>query len=101
MQMFFDFDWDANKARGNFQKHKVSFWLATTVFRDPLAITIFDDEHSDDEDRWVTLGHAENGHLLVVIHTSEEVSETELRIRIISARRAEREEIHDYEQMPR
>lgn len=101
MQKFFDFDWDAKKARGNFQKHGVSFRLATTVFRDPLAITIFDDEHSDDEDRWVTLGQAENGHLLVVIHTSEEVSETELRIRIISARRAEREEIHDYEQTPR
>ena len=101
MQIFFDFDWDANKARGNFQKHGVSFRLSTTVFRDPLAITIFDDEHSDDEDRWVTLGHAENGHLLVVIHTSKEVSETELHIRVISARRAEREEIRDYEQMPR
>ena len=101
MQMLFDFDWDANNARSNFQKHGVSFQLATTVFRDPLAITIFDDEHSDDEDRWVTLGNAENGNLLVVIHTSEEVNETELRIRIISARRAEREEIRDYEQVPR
>jgi uncharacterized DUF497 family protein len=47
------------------------------------------------------LGNAENGNLLVVIHTSEEVNETELRIRIISARRAEREEIRDYEQVPR
>lgn len=101
MPIFFDFDWDANKARGNFQKHGVSFRLATTVFRDPLAVTIFDDDHSDDEDRWVTLGHAEDGHLLVVIHTSEEMSEAELRIRIISARRAEREEIRDYEQTPR
>lgn len=99
--MFFDFDWDANKARGNFQKHGVSFRLAATVFRDPLAITIFDGSHSDDEDRWVTLGHAENGHALVVIHTSEEVSDTELHIRIISARHAGREEIRDYEQMPR
>jgi len=71
------------------------------VFRDPLAITIFDVEHSDDDDRWITLGHAEDGHLMVVVHTSEEVSETELHIRIISARRAEREEIRDYEQMPR
>ncbi|MDO8262618.1 MAG: BrnT family toxin [Gallionella sp.] len=101
MQMLFDFDWDANKARSNFQKHGVSFQLATTVFRDSLAITIFDDEHSEDEDRWVTLGLAENGHMLVVIHTSEEVNEAELRIRIISARRAEREEIRDYEQVPR
>ncbi len=71
------------------------------MFRDPLALTIFDNEHSDDEDRWVTLGNAEDGHLLVVVHTSDEVSETELRIRIISARRAEREEIRDYEQTPR
>jgi uncharacterized DUF497 family protein len=47
------------------------------------------------------LGNAENGNLLVVIHTSEEVNETELRIRIISARCAEREEIRDYEQVPR
>jgi len=101
MQMLFDFGWDANKALGNFHKHGVSFQLATTVFRDPLAITIFDDEHSDEEDRWVTLGHAENGQLLVVIHTAEEVSETELHIRIVSARCAEREEIRDYEQVPR
>lgn len=99
--MFFDFDWDVNKASANLKKHEVSFRLATSVFRDPLALTIFDDEHSDDEDRWVTLGCALNGQVLVVVHTSEEVSATELHIRIISARRAEREEVRDYEQMPR
>lgn len=88
--LFFDFDWDANKARTNLKKHGVPFRLATTVFRDPLALTIFDDEHSDDEERWVTLGRAESGQLLVVVHTSEEVSATELRIRVISARRADR-----------
>ena len=98
---FFDFDWDANKARANLKKHEVSFRLATSVFRDPLALTIFDDEHSDDEDRWVTLGRAQNGQILVVVHTSEETSATELHIRIISARRAEREEVRDYEQVPR
>jgi uncharacterized protein len=99
--MFFDFDWDANKARANLKKHEVSFRLATSVFRDALALTIFDDEHSDDEDRWVTLGRAHNGQVLVVIHTSEEVSTTELHLRIISARRAEPAEVRDYEQMPR
>lgn len=52
--MFLDFDWDANKARTNLKKHEVSFHLATSVFRDPLAVTIFDSEHSDDEERWVT-----------------------------------------------
>jgi hypothetical protein len=97
----FDFDWDANKARTNLQKHGVPFRLATTVFRDPLAITIFDEEHSADEERWVTLGLAENGQILVVVHTSEELSATELRIRIISARKADKQEARDYEQVPR
>lgn len=96
--MFFDFNWDVNKARGNLRKHEVTFQLATSVFRDPLAVTIYDTEHSDDEERWVTLGRAQDGQVLVVVHTSEEVSATELHIRIISARRAEREEVRDYEQ---
>jgi uncharacterized DUF497 family protein len=98
--MFFDFDWDANKARANLKKHEVSFRLATSVFGDPLALTIFDEEHSIDEERWVTLGRAQNGQVLVVVHTSEEVSATELHIRIISARRAEPAEVRDYEQVP-
>lgn len=98
--MFFDFDWDANKARANLKKHEVSFRLATSVFTDPLAVTIFDEEHSIDEERWVTLGRAQNGQVLVVVHTSEEVSATELHIRIISARRAEPAEVRDYEQVP-
>lgn len=95
--MFFDFDWDANKARTNLKNHEVSFQLATSVFRDPLAVTIFDGEHSDDDERWVTLGWAQNGQVLVVVHTSAEVSTTELRIRIISERRAEPAEVRDYE----
>lgn len=99
--MFFDFDWDANKARGNLSKHGVSFRLATSVFRDGLALTIFDEDHSIDEERWVTLGRAQNGQVLVVVHTSEEVSTTELHIRIISARRADPAEVRDYEQVPR
>jgi len=98
---FFDFDWDANKARSNLAKHGVSFRLATSVFRDALALTIFDDDHSDDEDRWVTLGRTQNGQVLVVVHTAEEVGSTELHIRIISARRADPAEVRDYEQAPR
>ena len=98
--MFFDFDWDATKARANLKKHEVSFWLATSVFTDPLAVTIFDEEHSIDEERWVTEGRAQNGQVLVVVHTSEDVSITELHIRIISARRADPAEVRDYEQVP-
>ncbi|MBK6400904.1 MAG: BrnT family toxin [Rhodocyclaceae bacterium] len=99
--MFVDFDWDPKKARTNLAKHGVSFRLATSVFRDALALTIFDEDHSDDGDRWVTLGRAQNGQVLVVVHTSEETSSTELHIRIISARRADPAEVCDYEQAPR
>ena len=99
--MFFDFDWDASKARANLKKHGVSFRLAASVFRDPLALTIFDEGHSDDEERWITLGRAQNGQTLVVVHTGESISETELHIRIISARKADRQELCDYEQVPR
>jgi len=65
----YNFEWDPKKAKTNRTKHKVSFELAATVFKDPRAISRYDDEHSGDEDRWITLGIASNGHLLVVHHT--------------------------------
>jgi uncharacterized DUF497 family protein len=49
----------------------------------------------------VTLGQAQNGQLLVVVHTSENVGSTELHIRIVSARRADPAEARDYQQTPR
>lgn len=100
-EIVYDFEWDAAKARTNLKKHRVSFRAATAVFRDPLARTIFDDEHSEDEERWVTLGRAQNGQYLVVIHTFTQVSEAEIHIRIISAREADRQEMQDYEEAPR
>ena len=66
---FYDFDWDTKKARAILKKHGVSFQLATTVFRDPPMLTIFDDEHSEQEERWVSIGRAENAQTLVAIHT--------------------------------
>lgn len=66
-----------------------------------LSVTIFDEDHSEDEECWVALGRAENGAVLVVIHTTEEVSANELHIRIISARRVDRDEVRDYEQVRR
>lgn len=101
MALVYHFDWDANKARSNQRKHGVSFQLATTVFRDPLALTIYDDEHSENEERWVTLGRAGDGRTLVVVHTSVQTLPTEIRVRIISARKADRDEIRDYEEAPR
>jgi len=47
----YDFEWDANKARSNQTDHAVSFEEAATVFRDPLALSIYDDGHDEDEDR--------------------------------------------------
>ena len=96
------FDWYADKARTNLQKHKVSFPTASTVFRDALAITVYDDEHSDDADlRWVTIGQASNGQTLVVVHTVKALDATCIELRLISARKADRRELRDYEQAPR
>ena len=51
--MRYNFEWDLAKAKQNSRKHKVSFERATTVFRDPNQISIFDEDHSNDEDRWI------------------------------------------------
>lgn len=48
-QFVYHFEWDAVKARTNLKKHAVSFRSATAVFRDPLALTTYDDEHSEGE----------------------------------------------------
>ncbi len=55
---FYDFEWDTKKARTNLRKHGVSFRHATSVLRDPLALTIFDDGHGETEERWVSIGHS-------------------------------------------
>ena len=87
------FEWDESKALANERKHSVSFEEAATVFEDPFSITIFDDEHSEAEDRFVDIGEARSGRLLVVVYT--ERGET---IRIISCRLATTAERRTYEQ---
>lgn len=99
-KIVYHFEWDEEKARTNHSKHKVGFQLATSVFRDPLALTIYDGEHSENEERWATLGRAENGQYLVVVHTYETITTTQVRIRIISTRKADTQEIRDYEDAP-
>ena len=93
----FHFEWDVTKATSNQRKHGVSFDLAATVFRDPLMVSILDEEHSESEERWVTLGQSENGKLLVVIHTYHEISAKAVAVRIISARPATKHEQRQYE----
>lgn len=92
------FEWDPNKARTNLQKHQVSFPLARSVFRDALAITVYDEEHSEHEQRWVTIGQASSGQTLVVVHTFTQLDATTIELRLISARKADRQERRDYEQ---
>jgi uncharacterized protein len=95
------FEWDSNKERINIQKHDgITFRLASTVLHDPLAMTIYDEEHSETEDRWVSLGQAANGQTLVVVHTFTPIEgeANKMEVRLISARKADREERRDYEQ---
>ena len=91
--MSIKFEWDTRKARQNLQKHHVDFSEASTVFADTLSITIPDPDHSEDEERWVTMGLSNRQRLLVVVHTEEEET-----IRIISARLANHLERRKYEE---
>ena len=94
--MRYEFDWDPAKARQNLKKHGIDFERAARVFLDPFAISVFDEYHSNNEDRWVTIGAETNEVLLVVIHTFRHVDSDVSLIRIISARKATREEAHQY-----
>lgn len=87
------FEWDPRKARSNCKKHGVSFEEACTVFGDLLSITIPDIGHSEEEERWITLGKSNRGNLLTVVHKERRAS-----IRLISARRAARAERKQYEE---
>jgi hypothetical protein len=82
-----EFEWDHEKATANLQKHEVGFEEASTVFDDPQFITFLDEEHSSDEERYITIGFSVQNRLLMVAHT-----ERNDLIRIISARRAVKNE---------
>lgn len=89
------FEWDADKARQNKTKHDCSFEQAAGVFADKWELTLFDEDHSASEERWITLGEASPGEILVVVHTFREYNGIEV-VRIISARRATRLEEAQY-----
>ena len=91
------FEWDRNKEKINIRKHGISFEQASYVFSDRFALNKFDDEHSDEEDRWVILGKSLNKTLLLVIHTFRDNNGTEF-IRIISARKATKIETKVYQE---
>lgn len=87
------FEWHPGKAAANLSKHRISFEEAITVFADPLARIHVDPDHSEGDDRKIIVGHSNQGKLLLVAFT-----ERQARIRLISARRATRQERKDYEE---
>ena len=89
-----DFEWDLKKADRNIEKHGVSFLEASTVYRDPLELTISDPDHSSGEYRFLSIGQSNLGNLLIVSYTERKPN----LIRIISARKATRRERRYYEE---
>jgi uncharacterized protein len=98
--MRIDFDWDPEKAASNAVKHGVAFDEAMTVFRDPLARSIFDPDDPAGEERWITIGAAATGNLLVVVHTWADRDAESSIVRIISTRRPTRNEARQYREDP-
>lgn len=86
------FEWDLNKAKKNLQKHYVAFGEAATIFSNRLSITVYDPDHSEQEDRYITIGISSSGRFLIVAHMDRGD-----RTRIISARELTRKERKEYE----
>lgn len=87
------FEWDEGKNSANRQKHGVSFEEARSAFLDENARVVPDSEHSEEEDRFILLGLSTSLRVLVVCHCYREEEST---VRIISARKADREEQRQY-----
>ena len=92
------FEWDETKDRKNRKRHRVSFEEAKTVFNDPLSVTYLDEKHLEIEERFFIIGVSANNRTLLVIHTVHEVSLDQMRVRIISCRKATRLERMAYEE---
>lgn len=87
-----EFEWDDAKTARNLRLHGVSFEEAKTTFYDPLALMHADEEHSNEEARFMLLGMSREGRLLMTLF-----AERAERIRIISSRRATRWEVRGHE----
>ncbi len=89
------FEWNSDKAKSNFGKHRVTFEEAVSAFRDPFALTVDDPEHSETEDRLILMGLSERQRLLVVVYVERGDA-----LRLISARVADPDEKREYEEEP-
>ena len=94
--MNYNFEWSYQKAKLNVKNHGVHFEESATVFKDPMALSIYDDEHSINEERWFTLGISKAGKLLLVCHTFQKQSDANVSIRIFSSRKATKKEAKQY-----
>ena len=86
------FEWDDEKDKINKEKHGIDFSTAALVFRDENRLEFYDDAHSEDEDRFITIGQI-NGVAIVVMVV---YTERKNAIRLISARRATKQERNAY-----
>ncbi|MBC8384783.1 MAG: BrnT family toxin [Candidatus Cloacimonetes bacterium] len=91
------FVWDTDKEKINIQKHRITFEQASYIFADPFALNKYDNEHSENEDRWILLGKLLNDSIVVVVHTFREIDGIEF-VRIISARKATKKEKQAYQE---
>ena len=90
-----EFDWDSAKAASNLKKHGVAFEEAQTVFYDEFAVQFYDEPHSSEEERFLMLGMSSVAQLLLVCHCERNGGGV---IRIISARKATKQECSYYGQ---
>ncbi|EAI7269763.1 BrnT family toxin [Campylobacter lari] len=87
-----NYEWDEVKERLNIAKHNVDFNEAKSVFADEYGLVVFDEDHSDDEERFYLLGVSNKERILLVVHCYREGN----TIRIISARKATAKEKKQY-----
>jgi uncharacterized DUF497 family protein len=88
-------EWDENKAKINYTKHKVTFEEAQTVFYDENALLLADEKHSNEEDRFILMGMSSMMNTLLVCFCERSSNNNEI-IRIISSRKANKKEIEQY-----
>lgn len=88
------YTWDEIKNQKNHHKHGIWFEEAQTIWADGLAVEFFDPESSDDEDRFIRIGHSKRANVLLVVFCERDDGNI---IRIISARKATKKEREDYE----
>ena len=87
------FEWDDRKESTNRKKHGISFEEARTAFYDDNALVFFDPDHSEDEDRFILLGLSFRPQVVVVCQCFRE---SESIVRLVSARKADKGEEHEY-----